>query len=53
MTEEYRPVIVVAASSQGEARRYVEALAPFEAELVVVTPGAASTRRWPAWTGCC
>ena len=39
MTEEYRPVIVVAASSQREARRYVEALAPFEAELVVVTPG--------------
>ncbi len=40
MTEEYRPVIVVAASSQREARRYVEALAPFEAELMVVTPGA-------------
>ena len=38
MAEERRPVIVVAASSEREARRYVDALAPFDAEAVVVTP---------------
>ena len=38
MATERRPVIVVAASSPAEARRYVEALAPFDAEAVVVTP---------------
>ena len=38
MATERRPVIVVAASSGREARRYVEALAPFDTEAVVVTP---------------
>lgn len=38
MSEERRPVIVVTASTVGAAEAYVDALAPFEAETLVVTP---------------
>lgn len=38
MAEERRPVIVVTASTMGAAQAYVDALAPFDAEAVVVTP---------------
>jgi gamma-glutamyl-gamma-aminobutyrate hydrolase PuuD len=45
MTEERRPIIVVTASSAREARRYVDALAPFDAEAVVVTPDNVESER--------
>ena len=38
MTEERKPVIVVPASSVRAAQPYVDALAPFDAEALVVTP---------------
>ncbi len=38
MSEGRRPVIVVTASTMGAAAAYVDALAPFDAEAVVVTP---------------
>ena len=45
MNEGRRPVIIVAASSEREARRYVDALAPFDAEAVVVTPHNVESER--------
>ncbi|MDE2900255.1 MAG: gamma-glutamyl-gamma-aminobutyrate hydrolase family protein [Chloroflexota bacterium] len=45
MSEGRRPVIVVTSSTMGAAAAYVDALAPFDAETVVVTPQNVESER--------